>query len=167
MHDWGHFEWTPTGRQLVETAKKAQESASLHGAALRAHFGHRGHPFGHGKEEWEAPNQIDPTSGLPRGKNFRDTVGVLQNFPASDLPALKSLLRPREQRVDLSPGDLLKSAQRVGMAGTMQHTVTGRAGVDINLTGFPRGTTARTSAAGIFSEVKLDRGRVPRADTEA
>jgi hypothetical protein len=69
---------------------------------------------------------------------------------------------------DLSPGDLIKSAQRVGMAGApMQHTVTGRAGVDINLSGFPRGTTARTSSSGIFNEVKLDRGRVPRADTEA
>jgi hypothetical protein len=23
MHDWGHFEWTPTGRDLLTNAKKA------------------------------------------------------------------------------------------------------------------------------------------------
>ena len=68
---------------------------------------------------------------------------------------------------DLAPGDLLKHAQHVGMAGTMHHKVTGRAGVDINLTGFPRGTTTQASLSGIFNEVKLNRGATPRADQVA
>ncbi len=66
----------------------------------------------------------------------------------------------------LSPGDLIKSAQRVGMAGTMQHKVTGRAGVDINFHNMPRGTTTQASSSGIFTEVKLARGRTPHANEE-
>ncbi|MDR3485242.1 MAG: hypothetical protein P4M05_10060 [Bradyrhizobium sp.] len=99
-----------------ETSKMARESAALHGAALREHFGHR-----------EAMKRAE-AGGLS------------------------------------SPGDLLKHARTVGMAGSTQHTITGRAGVDINLTGFPRGTIAQASSSGIFNEVKLARGHTPRAE---
>lgn len=37
--------------------------------------------------------------------------------------------------------------------------ITGRAGVDIRLQGFPQGTKVNTSTEGIFQDVRLDRGR--------
>lgn len=42
---------------------------------------------------------------------------------------------------------------------SMNHTINGRAGVDIKLAGFPKGTQIATRADGIFKEVKLVRGR--------
>jgi hypothetical protein len=101
------------GHSVVEAIREARrnapETAGLHGAALREHFGHRG----------------------------------------------------------TRHADLLDDARKAGMAGTMQHKVTGRAGVDINFHNMPRGTTTQASSSGIFNEVKLARGRTPRANEEA
>ena len=56
--------------------------------------------------------------------------------------------------------DLLGGAQRASLMGSTQHTVTGRAAVDISLNGFPRGTVSKSRTDGeLFREVKLNRGR--------
>jgi hypothetical protein len=111
FNDFGHFEWggVPFGNK-----EKMQETAALHGAALREHFGHRG-----------------------------------------------------RHAADLSPGDLLKHAQRVGMAGTMQHTVKGAARLQVDFNNMPRGTQTKISGDGMFTELALNRGRTPRANQEA
>jgi hypothetical protein len=45
------------------------------------------------------------------------------------------------------------------------HALHGRASVDINLKGFPRGTKTAAKTEGIFNEVRLNRGRaVPIAE---
>jgi uncharacterized protein (TIGR02594 family) len=49
---------------------------------------------------------------------------------------------------------------------SMNHTVTGRAGVDIKLAGFPRGTQVASRAEGIFHEVKLVRGNMPYSNRD-
>jgi hypothetical protein len=94
---------------IQEAAQKAQESAALHGAALRQHFGHRG---------------------------MRQT-------------------------------DLLEDARRAGMAGTMQHKVRGDARLQVDFNGLPRGTQTKISGDGMFTQLALNRGRIPYADTEA
>ena len=65
--------------------------------------------------------------------------------------------------------DLLGAARQSGLVGPpIKHKVTGSASVDINLAGFPRGTTTKTSADGMFKTVKLNRGRaMPPANQEA
>ena len=56
--------------------------------------------------------------------------------------------------------DLLGGAQRASLMGSTQHTVTGRAAIDISLNGFPRGTVSKSRTDGeLFREVKLNRGR--------
>jgi hypothetical protein len=64
--------------------------------------------------------------------------------------------------------DLLGSARQSGLVGApLNHKVTGNASVDINLAGFPRGTTSKVSADGMFKTVKLNRGRaMPPANQE-
>lgn len=64
--------------------------------------------------------------------------------------------------------DLLGAGQRAGLMGSTKHTVEGRAGVDITLAGFPKGTLTKTCSEGMFKEVKLNRGRaMPPANQEA
>jgi hypothetical protein len=166
-------------QQREAEAARSQQSAALHGAELRRHFGHPTSEWqqrikkaisGGGLNEWNSSWIRGPQGTIPGRELTEGIKGFDQKRNDQDLEFLRHQHQLRGQQAslgDLSPGDLIKSAQRVGMAGTMQHTVTGRAGVDINLSGFPRGTTARSSSSGIFNEVKLDRGRVPRADTEA
>ena len=69
-----------------------------------------------------------------------------------------------QKRADI---DLLGGAQRAGIMGSTQHTVTGRAALDISLNGFPRGTVSKSRTDGeLFREVKLNRGRVDDADID-
>jgi hypothetical protein len=75
--------------------------------------------------------------------------------------------RGRHAAGGLSPGDLLKSAQRVGMAGAMQHTVKGDARLQVDFNGLPRGTLTKIEGDGMFTQLALNRGRTPRADQEA
>jgi hypothetical protein len=65
-------------------------------------------------------------------------------------------------------GDLLGAGQRAGLMGQTQHTVKGRAAVDISLNGFPRGTVSKSRTDGeLFKEVRLNRGRaMPPANQE-
>jgi hypothetical protein len=94
---------------IQEAAQKARESAALHGAALREHFGYRG--------------------------------------------AMKRT-------------DLLDDARKAGMAGTMQHTVKGDARLQVDFNGLPRGTQTRISGDGMFTQLALNRGRIPYANQE-
>jgi hypothetical protein len=70
------------------------------------------------------------------------------------------------QRADAP--DLLGAGRRAGLVGQTQHTVTGRAAVDISLNGFPKGTTTKTKAEGMFKEIKMNRGQaMPTASQTA
>ena len=64
--------------------------------------------------------------------------------------------------------DLLDNARQAGFVGApLNHKVTGSASVDIKLAGFPRGTTTKTAADGMFKTVRLNRGRaMPPANQE-
>ena len=54
--------------------------------------------------------------------------------------------------------DLFSNAG-VGPVGAAQQAPTGSASLSIDLNGFPRGTTTKTQFAGMFRELKLNRGR--------
>ena len=61
---------------------------------------------------------------------------------------------------------LLNRAQDAGIVGG-SGSISGNASVRIDLNGFPRGTRTQASAAGIFKEVALNRGKaMPLASQE-
>jgi hypothetical protein len=63
-----------------------------------------------------------------------------------------------EKRADMP--DLLGGAQRAGIMGSTQHTVKGRAALDISLNGFPKGTVSKSRTDGdLFKETRVVRGR--------
>jgi len=158
-------------QQREAEAARSQETAALHGAELRRHFGHPTSEWqrrikkaisGGGLNEWNSSWARGPQGTIP-GRELTEGIKAFdQKRNDQDMMFERHQLQLRGQQASL-----LDDARKAGMAGTMNHKVTGRAGVDINLTGFPRGTTARTTSEGIFSEVRLGRGRIPYADREA
>jgi hypothetical protein len=68
--------------------------------------------------------------------------------------------RRGEQDEQKANYDLLGEGRRGGFIGQpMKHQVSGNASVDINLNGFPKGTQTKTKMAGMFRELKINRGR--------
>jgi hypothetical protein len=62
----------------------------------------------------------------------------------------------------------LDSARKAGLIEAQQHKVTGDASLNINLRGFPKGTKTQTSMYGMFSSIRVARGRaMPLANQDS
>jgi hypothetical protein len=55
--------------------------------------------------------------------------------------------------------DLLGNARKAGLMEQPAHKVTGEASMRIDLRGFPKGTKTQTKMAGMFSSIRVARGR--------
>jgi hypothetical protein len=65
----------------------------------------------------------------------------------------------RDLEIRRAPQGLDADIRQRAHAGHAVHALHGRASVDINLKGFPRGTKTAAKTEGIFNEVRLNRGR--------
>jgi len=64
--------------------------------------------------------------------------------------------------------DLLDNARKAGMIGAQPQKVTGEASMRIDLRGFPKGTKTKTEMSGMFSKIRVARGRaMPLANMES
>ena len=87
-----------------------------------------------------------------------------ENYPETPVYGHGEIQRDKEPTEGKTVVDAIR-AEREGLHKktreheSMNHTISGRAGVDIKLAGFPRGTQATAKTEGIFQEVKLTRGR--------
>jgi len=64
--------------------------------------------------------------------------------------------------------DLLGSARKAGMMGNQSQKVTGEASMRIDLRGFPKGTKTKTEMSGMFSKIRVARGRaMPLANQDS
>jgi len=64
--------------------------------------------------------------------------------------------------------DLLGNARKAGMMGNQSQKVTGEASMRIDLRGFPKGTKTKTEMSGMFSKIRVARGRaMPLANQDS
>jgi hypothetical protein len=64
--------------------------------------------------------------------------------------------------------DLLGNARKAGMMGNQSQKVTGEASMRIDLRGFPKGTKTKTEMSGMFSQIRVARGRaMPLANQDS
>jgi hypothetical protein len=182
MHDWGHFEWTPTGRALgkagvppatkdalAKTRPMPNIGAAIGGTAID------NSRFRLNKSSLEAlragkQDDLDSVRSGGSGGRFggmtfdklrnRDPIGDAERnlkFGPKSKPDDDYSLHPKEQKANY---DLLGHAREAGMIGApMKHEVSGNASLDINLNGFPKGTATKAKMSGMFAELKVKRGR--------
>jgi hypothetical protein len=68
----------------------------------------------------------------------------------------------------MQKADLLGNARKAGMMGNQAQKVTGEASMRIDLRGFPKGTKTKTEMSGMFSQIRVARGRaMPLANQDS
>ena len=68
----------------------------------------------------------------------------------------------------MQSADLLGNARKAGMMGGQSQKVTGEASMRIDLRGFPKGTKTKTEMSGMFSQIRVARGRaMPLANQDS
>ena len=155
---WGWAQWTGPRRRAFEAwvAKRGLDPKSD-----EANYGFFKHEFstthkraldrirgaGTKEEATQIFEQEFEQSGI---KNWRSRFGWADR-------AKKAYEAEEARRKDAPP--LARMGDDLMRSRFANPEITGRAGVDIRLQGFPQGTKVNTSTEGIFQDVRLDRGK--------
>jgi hypothetical protein len=128
---------------------------------------------GYGFKPWEGQNIPDKgiTPGHDIGKHSRgeqDPAWRPRGYGPDYGPGGRNNLDLNGHHRRMERADLLGNARKAGMMGNQSQKVTGEASMRIDLRGFPKGTKTKTEMSGMFSQIRVARGRaMPLANQDS